>query len=101
MIILSWYSKGTKAPRTTNTALRASNAPAQRGRTWARNVAIPNSSGPKLNMGPELVHNIGRSPRSTVLGAPLNIPIHAAINAGDTVASFGRIKASTKEKPHV
>src|SRR5687768_5973633 len=80
--------------------VEASKAPAQRGRTRARKVAMPNSRGPRMYMGPETFQITGRIPRSISWGAPVNILRKPATNAGDALTSCGRINASTKEKPH-
>ena len=95
----AWYSGGTIPPTGTSTATRASKPPAQRGRTRARNVAMPNSKGPRIIQGPDIFHSVGRIPRSISLGMLVNIPMRLATKAGDSVRR-GSINASTKEKPH-
>jgi hypothetical protein len=58
---------------------------------------MPNSRAPKIYKGPDMFHSVGRTPRSTSLGMPVNIPRKPATNAGDEVARRGRINASMKQ----
>src|SRR5688572_4689026 len=97
-MILGSNSGGNSAATGVNTDPTASNAPAQRGRIPARNVAMPNSKGPKIYMGPDIFHSVGRTPRSVSLAIPVNIPRKPSTNAGDSVTRRGRINDSTKEK---
>jgi hypothetical protein len=87
MMIFAWSSVGTRAPTGTIKEPRASKPAAQRGRIPARKVAMANSREPRINIGVEMIHIVGMTPRFTSLGTLFNIPRKPVTNGGNSLAN--------------
>ncbi len=70
----AWSSVGSIAPTGIIKVPRASKPAAQRGRILARKVAMANNREPRINIGSEMSHIVGKTPRFTSLGIAAKHP---------------------------
>src|SRR5205823_9251304 len=90
---------GSSANAGDDTAPKPSRPAAQRDRMPPRNVAIPNSTFPRMYTTPSSDQSVARAP--TLVSPPdsVKIPKKLSANFGESVASSGKINASKNVKP--
>src|SRR5437763_5446413 len=90
---------GSSANAGDDTAPKPSRPAAQRDRMPPRNVAMPNSTFPRMNTNPSSDQSVARAPTLVSPPDPVKIPRKLSANFGESVARSGKIKASKKVKP--
>src|SRR5207245_10795190 len=90
---------GSSANAGDDTAPRPSRPAAQRDRMPPRNVAIPNSTFPRMYTTPSSDQSVARAPMLVSPADPVKIPKKLTANFGESLANNGKIKASKKVKP--
>src|SRR5436309_10378305 len=90
---------GSSANAGDATAPKPSRPAAQRDRMPPRNVAMPNSTFPRMYTTPSSDQSGARAPTLGSPADPVKIPKKLSANFGESLANNGKIKASKKVKP--